>query len=64
MAVSHAWERIDERLGGSLDQRLRTWAHARVPAEAIRRLLIDATGVHVSGETVRRWVRQINGEAA
>lgn len=59
------WALIDERLGDTdLAERLLYWRTAGVPANAMARLLTIKTGVVVSGETVRTWLRQLDGEAA
>lgn len=39
-----------------LDQ-LHTWDAARVPYEAMARLLFMETGVPITGATVQRWLR-------
>lgn len=48
---------LDQRLDGQLDTRLRYWNDHGVAAEAMARLLHTETGVKLSGETVRRWLR-------
>lgn len=56
----------DRLMGGTLEAELRRYRGAGVPFEAIARLFRDH-GVEVSGETLRRWAKQLgvdNGEAA
>lgn len=55
---------IQDRLGRPLDETLRNFKAARVPAPAIARLLAQETGVKVTGQTIREWTRALNGHEA
>lgn len=62
MGVSHAYLRLQDRLGDSLETTLRLWHECQVSAEAASRLLTAETGVVVSAETIRRWFKELDGE--
>lgn len=64
MTRSRTYELVDDRLGGDLDRNLRFWRECQVSMPAMTRMLAAQTGVNVSFETVRRWVRELNGSAA
>lgn len=48
---------IRARLGVEPLDVLHTWDAARVPYEAMARLLYLETGVSITGATVQRWLR-------
>lgn len=65
MIHSAVWAHIQDRLGDEdLAGKLRHWKSADVPAEAMARMIAVETGVRPSGETIRRWLRHLNGHAA
>lgn len=58
---------VNDRLGGTLPNNLRTWRKAGVSIRAMARLLEQETGVPVGREAVRSWLAildESNGEAA
>lgn len=54
--------RVSDRY--DLPSEMRRWRSAGVSAEAIARLLEMDTGMSISGETVRRWMRVLDAVAA
>jgi hypothetical protein len=52
----------DYQLDGRLEPLLRHYRGAQVGYEAIARLLYAEAGVEVSGETLRRWGRELGIE--
>lgn len=64
MILTPKYELIQERLGKPLDEQLRTWRGAGIDAEAIARIIGLETRVKVTGETIRAWLRSLNGHAA
>lgn len=61
-AVRHRgtfYQLVDLAIGGDLEEHLRRWGRARVPYRAMARLIQDETGVRISDETIRRWVRSL-----
>jgi hypothetical protein len=64
MGQSRTYQLVDVLIGGDLDHRLRLWKSCQVSVPAMARLLEADTGVDLSPETVRRWVRALNGRAA
>lgn len=64
MTRSRTYELVDDRLGGSLETSLRLWRECQVSVPAMTRILAASTGVDMSPETVRRWLRRLDDQAA
>lgn len=68
MAGVSKYLRIEQRLNRSLADQLRHWKQARLTAPSIARLLTLETGVPISPQSIRLWMRAIedegNGKAA
>lgn len=56
------YHQCDKALTGGLHGLLTMWVSADVSAPAIARLLHVMTGYEVSGQTVRRWLAELEDE--
>lgn len=62
MDRSALFKLADRALGGTLEERLRTYAAAGVPRRAAARLINDELGVDINPQTIQRWMRDITDE--
>lgn len=59
MDRSALFKLADRALGGTLEQRLRTYAAAGVPRRAAARLINAELGVDINPQTIQRWMQDI-----
>lgn len=64
MDRSALFKLADRALGGTLEERLRTYAAAGVPRRAAARLINDELGVDINPQTIQRWMREVLREEA
>lgn len=57
---SAKFQLIELRIGQDLAERLGVWRRAGVAAAAMARLLTLESGVPLTGETVRSWLRDLD----
>lgn len=59
MVRTPKYELIQDRLGVPLDKQLREWRVAELSTLSIAQRLRAATGVPVTGETIRQWLMDL-----
>jgi intein-encoded DNA endonuclease-like protein len=64
MPASNTFPIYDRVLGGRLEALLRRWRAEGLSYEAIAHRLADDHGVTVTGQTVRRWLVDLDQGAA